>query len=140
MVNTITTPVTITIKNVSDKVQRFVPYKENFATSVGAGTSIQLVAETVGQVLYYQKQAIAGALEIGPDVAIAASNVVIASPAKIVIENTSDRVKMFVPYRENFSQEVAVGDSYTFEVKTAGQALYYASQETDGLNVDIEEA
>ena len=41
----------------------------------------------------------------------------------------------FIPYRENFSQEVAVGDDYEFEAKTAGQVLYYMAQDTNGMGV-----
>lgn len=134
-------PGKIVIKNVSKVDQRFIPYKENFATTVPVGASIELTTETVGQCFYYERQAIAGALEIGATVVAASgdSHTKIPTPAKVTLTNTSDKAQMFVPYRENFQQEIPVGGAYEFEVKTAGQALYYASQASDGIDVDVAE-
>lgn len=111
-----------------DKAVRFAPYKENFVVPVKAGTSLSLKAETVGQYLYYAKQG------FKPD--DTAADVVINSPAKITITNNSAKTISFIPYRENFQQEVAAGEGYTFTVKNAGQVLYYIAQDTNGFNVD----
>lgn len=58
---TIKLPAVITLSNTtSDRAIRFVPYRENFTTVIAAGDSIELEAETAGQVLYYLAQATEG--------------------------------------------------------------------------------
>ena len=49
-------PAVITIKNTSDHTIRFIPYRENFATAVAAGDTLEIEAQTAGQVLYYIAQ------------------------------------------------------------------------------------
>lgn len=53
---TISLPAVITLSNTSDRAIRFVPYRENFTTVIAAGDSVQLEAQTAGQVLYYLAQ------------------------------------------------------------------------------------
>ena len=57
---TISLPAVITLSNTSDRGIRFVPYRENFTTVIAAGDSVQLEAQTAGQVLYYLAQATDG--------------------------------------------------------------------------------
>lgn len=57
---TISLPAVITLSNTSDRAIRFVPYRENFTTVIAAGDSVQLEAQTAGQVLYYLAQATDG--------------------------------------------------------------------------------
>ena len=118
------------LTNSTDKTIRFIPYKENFATAIPAGKSVSLVAKTVGQYFYYMKQAETG-LTVEVD-ASAAADVVIETPAKITLENNTDKSMFFVPYRENFQVEVKQGESYDFTADTAGQVLYYLAQDVDG--------
>lgn len=59
-------------------------------------------------------------------------------PAKVTIENKSDIVMRFVPYKENFTVNVAAGDKIILEAATTGQVLYYLAQATDGLEVTQE--
>ena len=127
----ITLPATMKISAAAGEVVRFTPYKENFIVPVvggESGSSLSLKAETVGQYFYYLKQ--------GFIVNSETADIVINSPAKITIKNNSSKVVSFIPYRENFSQEVAVGDSYEFEAKTAGQTLYYMAQDTNSMGTD----
>lgn len=128
---TITLPATMKLKARAGEIIRFAPYKENFIVPVSggeSGSSLSLKAETVGQFLYYLKQ---GFVEDST-----AADVVINVPAKITITNNSSKVMSFIPYRENFSQEVAVGASYEFKATTAGQVLYYMAQDTNGMGED----
>lgn len=54
-------PAVITLSNTTrDRAIRFVPYRENFTTVIAAGDSVQLEAQTAGQVLYYLAQATDG--------------------------------------------------------------------------------
>lgn len=107
---------------------RFMPYKENFVTNVAANTSLTIGVDTLGQYLYYKKQGfVEGEVE---------GAVVINAPATITIVNNTGKEANFIPYRENFQQEVAAGDSYVFNVKTAGQTLYYLAQDTNGEGVE----
>lgn len=123
---TITLPATMKI-TAGEKPVRFAPYKENFISTVAANTSLSLRVDTVGQYLYYAKQG----FEEGTG-----ADMEIPAPAKVKIENKSGKVQGFVPYRENFTQEVEVNGGYEFTVKTAGQALYYIAQDTNGLGLD----
>ena len=116
-------PATMKIEALGKDV-RFTPYKENFVVPVKAGTSLSLKAESVGQYLYYVKQGFTA------DDTVA--DITINSPAKITITNTSDKILNFIPYRENFQQEVEAGEGYEFVVKTAGQVLYYIAQDFEG--------
>lgn len=54
-------PAKVTLTNTtSDRTVRFVPYRENFTVGILAGESIELEAQTAGQVLYYLAQATDG--------------------------------------------------------------------------------
>ena len=63
-------------------------------------------------------------------------DLVINVPAKIIIANYTDKAMNFIPYRENFQQEVKVGEAFEFEATTAGQVLYYLAQDTSGTTAD----
>ena len=66
-----------------------------------------------------------------------AQTIKIALPQILKVENTSDRALSFVPYRENFVSVLDAGKAFEFQVKTAGQALYYLEQNktSEGLVV-----
>ena len=125
---TITLPANMVAKATADRSFKFIPYKENFVTTIPAGKSLALKATTVGQYLYYVKQGFIASDE--------AANITINVPAKITIKNNTDRVMNFIPYRENFQVEIISGDEYEFEAETAGQVLYYMAQDTTGPDVD----
>ena len=115
------------------RAKRFVPYKENFVTTIFDGEAIYLKAKTVGQYLYYEKN---GFEAIEGEPTADDNNIIINVPATITITNNTEKVMNFIPYRENFQVEVKAGDSYEFEADTAGQVLYYMSQDTTGPDVD----
>ena len=126
----------VKLTNKSDKVVQFIPYKENFATAIEAGKSIVLPTETVGQVFYYLKQANTN-LTVEHAASGLTGDTTITLPKTLTVTNSSAKSIAFVPYRENFQIDVAAGDVYSFEVKTAGQYIYYFNQETLGLDVDV---
>ena len=106
---------------------KFAPYKENFVTSVAANSAIVLKVETVGQYFYYKNQGFV-------EGTAAEKDLVINVPATITITNNSGKAMNFIPYRENFQQEVVAGEAYEFEATTAGQVLYYLAQDTSGAD------
>ncbi len=53
-------PAIVSLENTGDRKVGFVPYMENFTTYLNAGDSIEITANTVGQVLYYLAQATDG--------------------------------------------------------------------------------
>jgi hypothetical protein len=116
----------------TDRTARFVPYKENFVTPVAKGGKLFLKAYTVGQYLYYTKN---GFTEYTGDPKSTSSDFVINVPATITIKNESTKDMNFIPYRENFQVTVKPGEGYSFKVETAGQVLYYMSQDTTGIEV-----
>ena len=119
----LTFPVTMKV-TAKETAFRFIPYKENFTTTVPAGRSLSLGAYTLGQYLYYIKQGFEDSAE--------EANIVIPAPASITIKNTAAKVMSFVPYRENFQADLAAGESLEFDVKTAGQVLYYVAKDSTG--------
>lgn len=123
---TITLPATM-VATASDRAFRFIPYKENFVTTVPAKKSLALKATTVGQYLYYKKQ--------GFEPSESPVDITIYAPATVTITNNTDKVMNFIPYRENFQVEIAAGDAYEFNTETAGQTLYYMAQDTTGPDV-----
>ena len=132
---TIVTPGKLKLENKTEKSIQFVPYKENFATTILAGNSLVLTYETVGQYFYYMKQA-----ALGLEVSVVDGKVkeddkvkVISVPCKVTVENTGAANVSFIPYRENFWVEVAPGEKYEFDAKTSGQCIYYLNQGTDTL-------
>lgn len=125
----------VKLTNVSDRVVQFIPYKENFATAIKAGESMVLPVETVGQVFYYIKQGNKD-LKVTHGKNGLTGDTVITVPVTLSITNETDKAMAFVPYRENFQIDIAAGDVYQFEVKTAGQYIYYFNQERFGLDVD----
>lgn len=133
---TITVPAQVRLVNNSDATVRFAPYKENFTTALGAGESLVLVAKTLGQVLYYKKQA-TNSISVttldteddGYAATIAATTYNCITPATVTITNNSTSPINFVPYRENFQYTINGGDALEFEIANAGQAIYYNNQD-----------
>ncbi len=133
---TIKVPAKIKIVNTSDRAIGFVPYRENFVSSLAKGKTIEFPVDRAGQVLYYLDQTTDGltvsqiaSFDSGENI------LVFETPAIMTIENTSTIVKAFQPYKENFTVDVVAGDKYEIEVSTIGQILYYLAQATDGLKV-----
>jgi hypothetical protein len=133
----IVTPAKIQIKNTTEAVKSFVPYKENFMTHIAAGTGIEFEVETAGQVLYFLDQATEG-LEVAQIADFTSGDDTIVKlnvPATITITNVSDKTVGFVPYRENFQHDIVAGDVVTLQAKTVGQVLYYLAQGSKDLTV-----
>ena len=123
-------PAKIQIKNTSDLVKVFVPYKENFTTALAAKSGIEFEVQTAGQVLYFLNQATEG-LEVkvineftSNDETIKKLNV----PAKVTLTNVGEEVVGFVPYRENFQFNIEKDGKVELTATTAGQVLYYLAQ------------
>lgn len=123
-------PAKIQIKNTSDLVKVFVPYKENFTTALAAKSGIEFEVQTAGQVLYFLNQATEG-LEVkvineftSDDGTIKKLNV----PAKVTLTNVGEEVVGFVPYRENFQFNIEKDGKVELTATTAGQVLYYLAQ------------
>ena len=139
---TIKTPGRLKLVNATEKAIQFVPYKENFATTILAGNTLVLGYETVGQYFYYMKQAALGLTveAVGENEKIAETDTVkvISVPSKVTVTNTNavgGASVSFIPYRENFWVDVAAGESYEFDAKTAGQCIYYLNQATEALTI-----
>lgn len=136
----IATPVKFKMTNTAERAVSFMPYRENFVTTLIPQSVVEFSVDTAGQALYYLLQA-TQELTVEKIEAFDAADettTVIELPALITITNTSDKVKSFVPYRENFSYDVKPGDAIELEATTVGQVLYYMSQETEGLTVEQE--
>lgn len=131
-------PAYVTLTNKTDADIKFAPYKENFNTTLGANESIELVAETAGQVFYYYKQA-SDSLEVThADAKSGTATYDVCTPAKVTITNNAEHVMSFAPYRENFQFDVQSKEVITFDATTAGQAIYYMNQDVDGaLDVTV---
>lgn len=132
-------PQILKIENKTENAVAFVPYRENFQAILAKNSAIEFEAETAGQVLYYLGQTKVTVTKISAFDSESDDLTLIKTPMNAVIKNTSQLVKSFQPYKENFSVDVEAGDTYKIAVKTLGQALYYMGQATDGLTVELEE-
>lgn len=132
-------PQILKIENKTENAVAFVPYRENFQAILAKNSAIEFEAETAGQVLYYLGQSKVTVTKISAFDSESDDLTLIKTPMNAVIKNTSQLVKSFQPYKENFSVDVEAGDTYKIVVKTLGQALYYMGQATDGLTVELEE-
>lgn len=132
-------PQILKIENKTENAVAFVPYRENFQAILAKNSAIEFEAETAGQVLYYLGQSKVTVTKISAFDSQSDDLTLIKTPMNAVIKNTSQLVKSFQPYKENFSVDVEAGDTYKIVVKTLGQALYYMGQATDGLTVELEE-
>lgn len=133
-------PQILKIENKTENAVAFVPYRENFQAILAKNGAIEFEAETAGQVLYYLGQTKVTVTEISAFDSKGDDDLtIIKTPMNAVIKNTSELVKSFQPYKENFSVDVEAGDTYKITVKTLGQALYYMGQATEGLTVELEE-
>jgi hypothetical protein len=59
MIKNYATPLKIELVNISNKVQSFIPYRENFIFPIGPNGKISFYTQTSGSALYYEKQKIA---------------------------------------------------------------------------------
>ena len=130
-------PQYIKIENTSDKTVGFVPYRENYTYALEAGKTIELTATTSGQALYYLKQVTGNlAVTLIDDFDEATDNItVIYLPSQITLANNTSTALNFVPYKENFGEQLAAGDTLTFTATTVGQVLYYLAQANYGFTV-----
>ena len=131
-------PQILKIENKTENAVAFVPYRENFQAILAKNSAIEFEAETAGQVLYYLGQSKVTVTKISAFDSESDDLTLIKTPMNAVIKNTSQLVKSFQPYKENFSVDVEAGDTYKIVVKTLGQALYYMGQATGGLTVELE--
>lgn len=134
---TITLPAIIKVVNGSDRAQSFQPYHENFMVTVPAGTTVEFEVTTAGQYFYYMNQATdkLAVSSIAEFDNASATIIVIDVPAMVTLTNVSNRVKKFVPYRENFPVEIAAGDAISLQADNVGQVLYYLAQADADLTV-----
>ena len=134
---TIKLPQVLKVENKTERAVAFVPYKENFKATLAAGKAMEFEVKTAGQVLYYLEQTEITVTQLTQfSVASDENTAIYKLPAKMVITNTSDKVKSFLPYKETFQVNVQAGDVYNVEADTLGQILYYLGQATDGLTVE----
>ena len=131
----------VTLKNTSDKTIAFIPYKENFASYVEAGSTLAIPVKTVGQALYYLNQAKDG-FEVENVESVTENRegkvFVVPATATVTITNLDvDRSAAFIPYRENFQVDVAPNEKYVFEIDNPGQFIYYANQDAGETGLDV---
>ena len=133
----INSPQLIKIENTGDSTVGFVPYRENYAYALKAGKTIELTATTSGQALYYLKQATDNLAVTFIDSFDEATEdiVVIGLPATVTLANKTATALNFVPYKENFGEQIAAGDTLSFTATTVGQVLYYLAQANYGFTV-----
>lgn len=136
----IKTPGLIKLFNGTKKSVKFIPYKENFATTIEAGNTLELSYETIGQYFYYMKQKALGLTVEAIEKNSAESDTVkvIKVPCSVTLTNLNPvggEAVSFIPYRENFPVQIEGGVSYVFDAKTAGQCIYYLNQASDKLDV-----
>ena len=136
----VTAPAIIRIANTSEFAKTFQAYKENFTTKLAAGQALEFEVKTSGQVLYYLNQATTG-LEVTVVDAYTKDDTTIKLnvPALITLNNVSERIIGFIPYRENFQYDIVAKDSVQLTAPNVGQVLYYLAQATEGLEVTQEE-
>lgn len=135
----VTAPAIIRIANTAEVAKTFQAYKENFTTTLVAGQALEFEVKTSGQVLYYLNQVTTG-LEVTVVDAYTEDDTTIKLnvPALITLNNTSERIIGFVPYRENFQYDITGGDNVQLTATNVGQVLYYLAQATEGLEVTQE--
>ena len=133
----INSPQLIKIENTGNNTVGFVPYRENYTYALEAGKTIELTATTSGQALYYLKQATdnLAVTFIGDFDEATEDIVVIGLPATVTLANKTATALNFVPYKENFGEQIAAGDTLTFTATTVGQVLYYLAQANYGFTV-----
>lgn len=130
----ISAPVKLKIKNTSAHTIGFVPYRESFVAYLAAGSTLEFEAKNSGAAMYYLKQVTRG-LEVSTISAFDSASetvVVLTGNEKITLTNIGNSVVSFVPYKEGFTQEIAVGDKVVINAKYMSQVLYYLAQAIDG--------
>ena len=136
----ITSPQKIKVLNAGKIENGFVPYKENFTCALAPETGVEFEVKSASEALYYLNLAIPGleisAIENFDD---ADNIVVIQSSTTITLTNETSIPVSFVPYKENFTQAIAVGGAITIPAANVNQFLYYLKQGADsGITVDYE--
>ena len=126
-------PAIIKIENKSEFAQCFIPFGENFNAKLVAGAIVEFEVKHSNEVIYYLNQATAE-LEVSvlaeADGAVGA--VVLNVPAKVTLANIGERPIGFVPFKQNFQQDIAVGDSVVLTTENVNQVLYYMAQAVEG--------
>lgn len=131
MTTTITLPAIVKLANTSDKKISFQPYHENFSVAIPAGNAVEFEVNTAGQFFYYEKQATEVGLVVTHPAELEQTKdtlIVIDLPSLVTLTNTDTNIVNFVPYRENFTVSIGVGDAIVLEATTVGQVLYYLAQ------------
>lgn len=128
---TLELPIIVKLENKGAHKVPFQPYHENFTVGVPAGTSVEFEVNTAGQYFYYVEQATSLGLEVSKLAAFdeEADNIIkIDLPSLVTLTNSGSTAVNFIPYRENFTVSIAVGDAVVLEAKTAGQVFAYLAQ------------
>lgn len=136
----ITNPQKIKVMNVGAIPASFVPYKENFTCALEAGKGVEFEVKSASEALYYLNLGIKGLdIETIADFDDDDDILVIESSTTITLTNEGAVPASFVPYKENFTQALAVGDAITIPAANVNQFLYYLKQSADsGIVVDFE--
>jgi len=136
----ITSPQKIKVLNVGKIANSFVPYKENFTCALEAGKGVEFEVKSASEALYYLNQGIKGLeIETIDDFDDDENILVIEASTTLTLTNEGAVPASFVPYKENFTQAIAVGDSVTIPAANVNQFLYYLKQSADsGIVVDYQ--
>ena len=137
----LSTPVKLKIVNKTDFVRSFQPYRENFISALKGHATLEFEVNDSEAALYYLKQG-TEELEIteiesfdSPSLTVT----VVPNAAVMTLTNIADVeskvIKSFVPYKQNFQEDLKAGDSVELDANSLAEFLYYMGQETDGLTV-----
>ena len=126
-------PAIIKIENKANHANSFVPFGENFTVKVAAGAIIEFKVNTSNEVVYYLNQA-----TVGLDVTVlqatdgAVGALILNVPATVTLQNIGNKVIGIIPFKQNFQENIAVGDSLVITTNDVNQVLYYMAQSVDG--------
>lgn len=126
-------PAIIKIENKASHANSFVPFGENFIVKVAAGAIIEFKVNTSNEVVYYLNQATADFVVTILQVADGAVGALVLNvPATVTLQNIGDKVIGIIPFKQNFQENIAVGDSLVITTNDVNQVLYYMAQSVEG--------
>jgi hypothetical protein len=134
-------PAVIKIENTSEFAQCFIPFGENFNAKLAAGAIIEFKVNTSNEVIYYINQAT-------PELIVtvlaaadgAAGAVVLNVPAKVTLTNIGTQPIGFIPFKQNFKEDIAAGNIVELTTTDVNQVLYYMAQAVEGKLTFAQEA
>lgn len=120
-------PAFIKIENTSEFAESFNPYGENFNARIAAGAIIEFEVKYSNEVIYYLNQA-TESLHVSVLATSDGEGVLLNVPATVTLENISTQTIGFVPFKQNFQQNIAAGDKVVLTTENVNQVLYYMAQ------------